>query len=92
MENPVAITEDILLIRRAMAHAVELYREMTEETGAPTLGIQNQVVAFIRADPDLCLAASRWARTADCGGDGPPASAPVVRRRTSAHLLLSGNR
>jgi len=37
----VAITEDTLLIRRAMAYVVELYREMTEENGAPTLGTQN---------------------------------------------------
>jgi hypothetical protein len=56
----VAITEDTLLIRRAMAYVVELYREMTEENGAPTLGTQNQVVEFILANPELCLAVSRW--------------------------------
>ena len=60
-----AITEDTLLIRRAMAYVVELHREMTEENGAPTLGTQNQVVEFILADPELCLAVSRWAGTAE---------------------------
>ena len=65
MVKPVAITEDTLLIRRAMACVVELYREMTEENGAPTLGTQNQVVEFILADPELCLAVSRWAGTAE---------------------------
>jgi hypothetical protein len=65
MENPVAITEDTLLIRQTMAYVVELYREMTEENGAPTLGTQNQVVEFILADPELCLAVSPWARTAE---------------------------
>jgi hypothetical protein len=61
----VAITEDTLLIRRAMAYVVELYREMTEENGAPTFGTQNQVVEFILANPELCLAVSRWARTTE---------------------------
>jgi hypothetical protein len=48
-----AITEDTLLIRQALAYAIELYRELSEENGAPTLGTQNQVVDFILADPDL---------------------------------------
>jgi hypothetical protein len=39
-----AITEDTLLIRRALAYAIELYRELSEENGAPSLGTQNQVV------------------------------------------------
>ena len=48
-----AITEDTLLIRQALAYAIELYRELTEENGAPSLGTQNQVVDFILADPEL---------------------------------------
>jgi hypothetical protein len=55
------ITEDTMLIRRALAYAIELYRELTEENGAPSLGTQNQVVDFILADPELCAA------VADCG-------------------------
>jgi hypothetical protein len=74
----VAITEDTLLIQRAMAYVLELYREMTEENGAPTLGTQNQVVGFILADPELCLAVSRWARTAEIeeATTRPPARLP----------------
>jgi hypothetical protein len=56
-----AITEDTLLIRQALAYAIELYRELSEENGAPTLGTQNQVVDFILADPDLRAAVARWA-------------------------------
>jgi hypothetical protein len=46
-----ATTEDVVLIRRALAYAIELYRELTGENGAPTLGTQNQIVDFILADP-----------------------------------------
>jgi hypothetical protein len=46
-----AITEDTGLIRQAIAYAIELYRELTEENGAPSLGTQNQVVDSILADP-----------------------------------------
>jgi hypothetical protein len=58
-----ATTEDTVLIRQAMAYAVELYRELTEENGAPSLGTQNQVVDFILADPELREAIGRWAAT-----------------------------
>ncbi|MGC2199812.1 MAG: hypothetical protein WA633_06635 [Stellaceae bacterium] len=60
-----AITEDTLLIRQAMAYVIELHRELTEENGAPTLGIQNQATEFILADPELCAAVSDWARNVD---------------------------
>ena len=56
-----AITEDTLLIRQALAYAIELYRELSEENGAPTLGTQNQVVDLILADPDLRAAVAQWA-------------------------------
>jgi hypothetical protein len=56
-------TEDTVLIRQAMAYVVELYRELTEENGAPSLGTQNQVVDFILADPELREASARWAAT-----------------------------
>ena len=54
-----AITEDTVLIRQALAYVIELYRELTEENGAPTLGTQNQVVDFILADPELRAAVAR---------------------------------
>jgi len=53
-----AITGDTTLIRQALAYVIELYHELTEENGAPTLGIQNQVVDFILADPELRRAVS----------------------------------
>jgi hypothetical protein len=58
-----AITEDTELIRRALAYAIELYRELTDENGAPTLGLQNQVVDFILADPELRQAVAQWSGT-----------------------------
>jgi len=57
-----AITENTMLIRRALAYVIELYHELAEENGAPTLGIQNQVVDFILADPELSRAVSDWAQ------------------------------
>ncbi len=59
------ITEDPVLIRQALAYAIELYRELSEENGAPSLGTQNQVVDFILADPELRAVASQWARLVD---------------------------
>src|SRR4051794_41894503 len=44
--------EDIGLRQAALAYVIELYRELTEENGAPTLGTQNQAVDFILADPE----------------------------------------
>jgi len=55
-----AITEDTVLIRRAVAYAIELYRELTEENGTPTLGGPNQVVDFILADPYLRAGVVDW--------------------------------
>ena len=46
-----ALTEDTVLIRRAIAYVIELYRELTAENGAPSLGTQNQVVEFIPCRP-----------------------------------------
>lgn len=60
-----AITEDTVLIRQAMAYATELYRELTEENGAPSLGTQNQVVDFILADRELREAVARWAQAVE---------------------------
>jgi hypothetical protein len=60
-----AMTEDTLLIRQAIAYVLELYRELTEENGAPSLGTQNQAVDFILADPELRNAVAGWARTVE---------------------------
>lgn len=58
------LSEDTALIRHAIAYTIELYRELTGENGAPSLGIQNQTVDFIRAERPLRAAIEAWARTA----------------------------
>ena len=60
-----AITQDTVLIRQALAYAIEVYRELSEENGAPSLGTQNQVVEFILTDPELREAVARWGRLAE---------------------------
>ncbi len=59
-----ALTEDTTLIRHAIAYVIELYRELSEENGAPSLGTQNQAVDFILADPQLSAAIAEWGRKA----------------------------
>jgi len=58
-------TEDTKLGAQALAYVIELYRELTVENGAPTLGTQNQAVDFIRSDPELRRAVSGWAEATD---------------------------
>ena len=85
-----AITEDTLLIRRALAYAIELYRELSEENGAPSLGTQNQVVDFILADPELRAAVAHWGRLleSDEATTVPPRRLPCddAYRRIKAFL------
>ena len=57
------LVEDTQLRRHALAYVIELYEELTDENGAPTLGTQNQAVDFILADPELRRAVADWART-----------------------------
>ena len=61
----VTATENVELIRHALAYAIELYRELTGENGAPTLGTQNQIVDFILADPELREAVTRRGGTVE---------------------------
>ena len=60
-----ATTEDTEVIRFALEYVAELYRELSQENGAPTLGTQNQAVEFILADPELRAAVVVWGRAAD---------------------------
>jgi hypothetical protein len=46
-------------------YVIELYRELTVENGAPTLGSQNQAVDFIRDDPQLRRAVAAWAKNSE---------------------------
>lgn len=57
-----AIGEDTGLIHRALTYAIELYRELTDENGAPTPSTQNQIADFILADPKLREAIAQWGR------------------------------
>ena len=59
-----SVTEDTKLGLQALAYVIEMYRELTAENVAPTLGSQNQAVEFIRADPELRRAVVAWAETA----------------------------
>ncbi len=85
-----AITEDTVLIRQALAYAIEVYRELSEENGAPSLGTQNQVVEFILTDPELRAAVARWGRLAESGEATtvPPRRLPCDAgyRRIKAYL------
>jgi len=54
------LTEDTALIGDAIAYVIELYRELSGENGAPSLGTQNQTVDFILADPELSRAVKEW--------------------------------
>src|SRR5215471_13679057 len=60
-----AATEDTALIAYAVAYVIELFRELTEENGAPALGTQNQVVDFILADAELRKAVAEWGHTTE---------------------------
>jgi hypothetical protein len=59
--------EDTSLIAAALAYVVELYRELSQENGAPTPGTQNQAVDFILADPELSRGVSEWGKRTRVG-------------------------
>jgi hypothetical protein len=56
--------EDIELRQAALAYVIALYRELSEENGAPMPGTENQVVDFILADPERRRRVAAWAATA----------------------------
>lgn len=70
--------EDVPLREAALAYVIELYRELTEENGAPTLGTQNQAVDFILFDPERRRRVAEWAATAafDEATTAPPRRLP----------------
>ena len=82
--------EDTKLREAALAYVIELYRELTEENGAPTLGTQNQAVDFILGDPELRRAVAGWAATTeiDEATTAPPRRLPrdPLYDRVSAYL------
>jgi hypothetical protein len=82
--------EDTGLRQAALAYVIELYEELTEENGAPTLGTQNQAVDFILADPELRAAVADWAAWAPIGeaSTAPPRRLPqdALYRQVRAFL------
>jgi hypothetical protein len=87
-EESMAITENTLLIRQALAYVIELYHDRGER--GPTLGTLNQTVAFILADPELSRAVSDWALGVeiDEATTGPSSHLPgdSAYRRIGAYL------
>lgn len=85
-----ACIEDTVLIRSALAYVIELYRELSGENGAPSLGTQNQAVDFICADPELSRAIVEWGRRAriDEATTAPPRRLPgdAAYRRIAAFM------
>jgi hypothetical protein len=85
-----AATKDIALIKAAIGYVIELYRELSAENGAPTLGTQNQAVDFILADRALAHAVKEWAAGAqiDEATTAPPQRLPIndTYRRVAAFL------
>ena len=84
------LTEDTQLIRHAFEYVIELYRELSEENGAPTPGTQNQTVNFILANPALRRAVEEWARRhrSDEATTSPPQRLPYDEnyRRVAAFM------
>ncbi len=76
------LTEDTALITDACAYVIELYRELSEENGAPTAGTQNQAVNFILADPLLSRYVKQWGegRRVDEATIAPPQRLPCDER------------
>ncbi len=83
-------SEDTATIAAALAYVTELYHELTDENGAPTLGTQNQVVDFIRGDPELSAYVRGWAATQpmDQPLPVPPMRLPLdaAYERIAAHM------
>ncbi len=59
--------EDTRLRQQALAYVIALYRELSAENGAPTLGTQNQAVDFILADPELRRTVAAWGEATAAG-------------------------
>ena len=81
--------EDIGLRQAALAYVIELYDELTEENGAPTLGTQNQAVDFILADPERAAVAD-WAAGTRSAKQPPHRRGACRRMRSTGGPRLPG--
>jgi len=61
----ICMSEDPTAIGDALAYVVEMYRELAQENGAPTLGIQNQIVEYVLRDEPALAAARNWVTRSD---------------------------
>ena len=59
------LTMEARLKLAALAYVIHLHNELTQESGAPPLGTQNQAVDLILGDPELRRALADWAADAD---------------------------
>ncbi len=84
--------ENTWLRQAALAYVIELYDELTTESGAPTLGTQNQAVDFILADAGRRDALSAWAveLPGDRATPTPPRRLPQDDLYRSVRVFLEG--
>jgi hypothetical protein len=86
------LTEDPELIVDAVAYVYELHTELAAENSAPPLGVQNQVVDAILADPSLSAYVREWARRNRVleASASPPQRPPIdeTYRRVRAMLTV----
>ncbi|MGH7045383.1 MAG: hypothetical protein ACREE2_03210 [Stellaceae bacterium] len=86
----IARDQDVELIGHALSYVIALYRELSQENGAPSAGTQNQAVDFVLADPQLRAAIREWGRTRsiDEATTGPPRRLPggAAHDRLRAYL------
>ena len=82
--------DDVWMRQAALAYVIELYRDLSEENGAPTLGTQNQAVDFILADPERCRAVAEWAAIARIGEatTKPPQRLPLDTLYVEVRTLM----
>jgi hypothetical protein len=84
------VVEDPALMIAASCYVDALHRELTSENAAPPVGVANQIVDTIRADPDLIRYVLDWAaRTRpDEATVRPPQRLPpdAVRERLAAAM------
>ena len=87
-----AYTEDTELIAEAYAYVIEMYRELSDENGAPMPGTQNQAVDVILSDLELCRAVREWAAGANIGeaSTAPPRRLPRDALYERVRAFLAG--
>jgi hypothetical protein len=88
------LTEDPELIVDAVAYVYELHTELAAENSAPPLGVQNQVVDAILADPALSAYVREWARRNRVleASASPPQRPPIDDTYRRVRAMLTAER